>query len=68
MKENMTSKDVRFHHRICDAQKLLVQGTGNKCHKFVQELRKIVRIVVGGHKGLSDVKANQILSICMTCR
>ena len=29
MKENMTSKDVRFHHRICDAQKLLVQGTGN---------------------------------------
>ena len=29
MKENMTSKDVRFHHRICDAQKHLVQGTGN---------------------------------------
>ena len=29
MKENMTSKDVRFLHRICDAQKLLVQGTGN---------------------------------------
>ena len=68
MKENITSKDVRFHHRICDAQNYLVQGTGNKCQKFVQELRKIVRIVVGGHKGLSDVKANQILSICMTCR
>ena len=29
MKENITSKDVRFHHRICDAQKHLVQGTGN---------------------------------------
>ena len=29
MKENMTSKDVSFHHRICDAQKHLVQGTGN---------------------------------------
>ena len=29
MKENMTSKDVRFYHRICDAQKHLVQGTGN---------------------------------------
>ena len=29
MEENMTSKDVRFHHRICDAQKHLVQGTGN---------------------------------------
>ena len=29
MKENMTSKDVRFHHRIGDAQKDLVQGTGN---------------------------------------
>ena len=29
MKENMTSKDVRFHHRICEAQKHLVQGTGN---------------------------------------
>ena len=25
----MTSKDVRFHHRICDAQKHLVQGTGD---------------------------------------
>ena len=29
MKENMTPKDVRFHHRICDAQKHLVPGTGN---------------------------------------
>ena len=29
MKENMTPKDVRFHHRICDAQKHLVEGTGN---------------------------------------
>ena len=29
MKENMTSKDVRFHHRICDAQKQLGQGTRN---------------------------------------
>ena len=29
MKENMTSKDVRFHHRICDGQKHLVPGTGN---------------------------------------
>ena len=29
MKENMTSKDVRFHHRICDAQKHLVHGAGN---------------------------------------
>ena len=27
--KNMTSKDVRFHHRICDAQKHLVPGTGN---------------------------------------
>ena len=29
IKENMTSKDVRFHHRICDSQKHLVQGTCN---------------------------------------
>ena len=29
MKENMTSKDVSIHHRICDALKHLVQGTGN---------------------------------------
>ena len=29
MKENMTSKDVRLHHRICDAQKHLVPGSGN---------------------------------------
>ena len=27
--ENMTSKDVRFHHTICDAQKHLVPGSGN---------------------------------------
>ena len=32
IKENITSKDVRFHHRICDAQKHLVQGTGNFIH------------------------------------
>ena len=66
MKENMTSKDVRFHHRICDAQKHLVQGTGNFIN-FFQESRKIVRIVVGGHKGLADAKENRILSILKTC-
>ena len=27
--KNMTSKDVRFHHRICDAQKHQVQRTNN---------------------------------------
>ena len=32
IKENITSNDVRFHHRICDAQKHLVQGTGNFIH------------------------------------
>ena len=65
MKENITSKDVRFHHRICDAQKHLLHRTGNVINIF-QESRKIVRIVVGGHKGLSDVKENQILWICKT--
>ena len=35
MKENITCKDVRFHHRICDAQKYLVPGTGN----FINLLR-----------------------------
>ena len=35
MKENMTSKDVRFHHKICDAQNHLVPGTGN----FINLLR-----------------------------
>ena len=29
MRENITSKDVRFHHRICDAEKHLVQAAGN---------------------------------------
>ena len=29
MKENMTSKHVSIHHRICGAQKHLRQGTGN---------------------------------------
>ena len=32
MKENMTPKDVRFQHTICDAQKHLVPGTGNFIH------------------------------------
>ena len=65
MKENITSKDVRFHHRICDAQKHLLHRTGNVIN-FFQESRKIVRIVVLGHKRLSDVKENQILWICKT--
>ena len=66
MKENITSKDVRFHHRICDAQKHLLHRTCNVIN-FCQESRKIVRIVVGGHKGLADVKENRILSMCKTC-
>ena len=35
MKENITPKDVRCHHRICDAQNHLVPGTGN----FINLLR-----------------------------
>ena len=42
MKENITSKDVRFHHRICDAQRYLVQGTGNciNCSRIEEKLFK----------------------------
>ena len=29
IKENMTSKDVRFYHRNGDSEKHLVHGTGN---------------------------------------
>ena len=32
--ENITSIDVRFHHRICDAQKHLVYGNG----KLMEEI------------------------------
>ena len=67
MKENMTSKDVRFHHRICDAQKHIVQGT-EKFINFSKNQGNFFRIGVGGHKGLADVKANRILSMCKTCR
>ena len=35
MKENMTSKDMRFNERIYDAQKHLVPGTDN----FIDFLR-----------------------------
>ena len=41
MKESMTSKDVRFHHRICDAQKQLVQGTCN----FINLLRNQDKLI-----------------------
>ena len=40
MKENITSKDVRFHHRICDAQKYLVLGTVN----FINFLRNAEKL------------------------
>ena len=41
MKENMHSIDVRNHHRICYAQKNLVQGKGNLMKKFINQMTLI---------------------------
>ena len=37
MKNNINSKDVRIHHRICGAQNHLLQGAGNLMEKFVNQ-------------------------------
>ena len=41
MKENMYSIDVRIHHRICDAQKHLVQGKGNLMNEYINKMTSI---------------------------
>ena len=41
MKENMHSIDVRIHHRICDAQKHLVQGKGNLINEYINQLTSL---------------------------
>ena len=41
MKENMYSIDVRIHHRICDAQKHLVQGKGNLMNEYINQMTLI---------------------------
>ena len=33
--------DVRFHHRICDAQKYLVQGKGDWMKEYINEVTSI---------------------------
>ena len=37
MKDNMHSIDVRIHHRICDAQKHLVEGKGYFMKEYINE-------------------------------
>ena len=71
MKENMTSKDVRFHYRICDAQKHLVPGTGNfinllrnqgklfeKALKVVEDLQMSKKIEFYRYARLADERKN----------
>ena len=41
MKKNSHSIDVRFHHRICDAQKHLVQGKGDWMKEYINEVTSI---------------------------
>ena len=41
MKKNSHSLDVRFHHRICDAQKHLVQGKGDLMKEFINQMTLI---------------------------
>ena len=35
--ENIHSKDVRNHHRICDTQKHLLSGTGNLMEESIHQ-------------------------------
>ena len=35
--ENINCKDVRNHHRICDAQKHLLPGTGNLMEETINQ-------------------------------
>ena len=41
MKKNLHFIDVRFHHRICDAQKYLVQGKGDWMKEYINEVTSI---------------------------
>ena len=41
MKKNLHSIDVRFHHRICDTQKHLVQGKGNLMNEYINQMTSI---------------------------
>ena len=41
MKENLHSIDVRFHHRICDAQNHLVHGKGNLMNEYKTQMTLI---------------------------
>ena len=63
MKKNLHSIDVRFHHRICDAQKHLVQGIGhmmkeyiNKVTSIQNDLRVIQRFQMSFKINLIDVR------------
>ena len=37
----MHSIDVRIHHRICDAQKHLLQGKGNLMNDYINQMTSI---------------------------
>ena len=41
MKKNFHSIDMRFNHRICDAQKHLVQGKGNLMNEYINQMTSI---------------------------
>ena len=41
MKKNSHSIDVRFHQRICDAQKHLVQGKGDWMKEYINKVTSI---------------------------
>ena len=41
MKKKLHSIDVIFHHRICDAQKHLVQEEGNLMNDFINQVKLI---------------------------
>ena len=45
MKRDLHSIDVRFHHRICDAQKHLVQGIGDSMKEFINQVTSIELIL-----------------------
>ena len=46
MNKNLHSKDVTFHHRICDAQKHLLQLKGDSMKEYINEVTSIELVLM----------------------
>ena len=64
MNESITSKDLRFHHRICDAQKHLLQGSGN----FINLSRKQGKLFEQLLEVIKDLQMSKKIEFCRCAR